>query len=440
LLPPPNAGGAPKTLGISAKSIHRVESKGENRRPGAPPNFVASRAARRRRFELLRVAQSIVYDREKQAPEQARVCWCHRSLRNRSENAYVYRRDDGGGARLTGVVRCGSVWDCPVCCAMVAEQRRRELELAMRNHVAGGGHAYLITPTFPHYRDDNLAELLARFARALASWKNSKTYKRVMGGAGRLGSVRSLEVTWGENGWHPHAHELVFANAGGLGEGEPDDTGRLASSAIDELRGAWINALLKAGLATNAQLQWLLLYALDVRGGSFAAEYIAKFGHDEQWGMSSELTKQHAKVGARRLADFAGHVTPFQLLDWAASGDGLAWRLFREYSPAFRGKRMLTWSPFLKKRLGLGPDRSDEAIAADDTPLPREQEVGAVTSDQLAILVSRNGLGEFLELVAEHGGDQADLDLWISRIADRARKGSSHLMVRGSLRQYDNVN
>ena len=28
----------------------------------------------------------------------------------------------------------------------------------------------------------------------------------------RAGSIRSLETTWGENGWHPHTHDLVFLN------------------------------------------------------------------------------------------------------------------------------------------------------------------------------------------------------------------------------------
>jgi hypothetical protein len=438
--PRPNIGAAPENLGISAKSIHHVVNKGEIFGFNVPRDFARARQARRHRFELLRVAQSIVYDRAKAAPDQARVCWCHRAIRNRSENAYLYRRDDGAGARLTGVVRCGSVWDCPVCCALVAEQRRRELELALRNHVAGGGLAYLLTVTFPHYLDDDLAELMPRFARALASWKNSKTYKRIAAGAGRIGSVRSLEVTHGDNGWHPHVHELMFTGAEGFGDLVPDEKGRLSSPAIDALRSAWISAVIKAGLASKDQLQWLLLYSLDVRGGEYAAEYIAKFGHDEHWGMSSELTKQHAKIGARRLADFAGHVTPFQLLEWAAAGDPLAWRLFEEYSRVFRGKRMLTWSPYLRRKLAIGPEQSDTELAASDDPLPIESEVGQVTSNQLAVLVSRNALGELLELAAEHGGEQSDIDFWIERIGRRPRVGSAFMMVRGSMREFDNVN
>lgn len=389
--------GESATLGISAKSIHAgAGQKGEIQR------LAGRLAARRTRFDLTRHAARILYDPDRPPETQHRTVWCHRSVKNTSGNAYIWRRDDGSSARMTGVTTCGNVWTCPVCSARVAERRREEVEHAMRRWIEEGGHVFLLTLTSPHDRDQVLAEFERAFAKALQRFKNSRAYKRILGTAkkpgtyARAGSIRSAEITWGpEHGWHPHTHDLVFARPG-----LADD-----AAAIDELKGAWVAALLKAGLGSQDKVSWMWEHGLDLRGGQYAADYVAKFGRDAKWGVSSEITRQHAKIGMRAIAEHSGHVTPFQILAWSAAGDAEADHLFRDYAAAMEGKRMLYWSPGLKARLGVAELDDEDIAGADDADRdqegkPVERMVATITADDLSLITSRHALGELLEFVA----------------------------------------
>jgi hypothetical protein len=344
------------------------------------------------------VAQGLLFKRGAAAAEQARVVWCHRTVTSKWGDVAVYRAaGESAGARFSGITTCGSVWACPVCCAKIAGQRRRELSLAMREALDQGVHGYLLSLTFPHSRDDPLAQLLARFSKALASFKNSRRFKGWSSEHERMGSVRSLEVTWGVNGWHPHTHDLIFARPGALED----------LRGIRILRSAWLRAALRAGLLFKrpgerviplSRIRDFWKHGLDLRGGDRAAEYIAKFGRDERWGISSELTAMHSKCGIRKFAwTDSMHFAPFQLLEWARNGDAAAAAMFREYAFAFEGKRMLSWSRGLRASLRV-VELSDEDAA--NSPMPGEVFCGVLTVDQYQVLLSRNWLGQFLSFVS----------------------------------------
>jgi hypothetical protein len=428
-------------LGISAKSADIRTGQ------GMPADFSARLAAKVGRFALLRMSQSLVYDRTASPAQQMRVCWCHRTIVSPDGDVGVFRVKDGSNARFSGVATCGSVWHCPVCAAKITEARREELSRAMVAHVRNNGGAYLLTLTFPHESDHPLPELMSKFAKAMDRFKSCSPFKKIMGkdgNAGRIGSVRSLEVTVsGTNGWHPHTHDLVFCDRNGLEElmftddVRVDDDGNLDSASIRELKQAWVKSLFKAGLGDQSKLTWMMQHALNVRGGEYAAEYIAKFGRDERWGASSELTRPHSKIGAVERDGEVIHFTPFQLLLWAAEGDGWAAHRFREYADAFLGKRMLSWSPMLKKRLlGTDEEASDEALAA--APLVEEVFVGPLTDDQYAVLLSRNQLGEFLRYVSTCCSDpataKADIDEYVEAV--KASIPASHSAVRRKRRVF----
>ncbi len=387
---------------------------------GAAQNAVHTRRnSLQRRHALLRTAQTILFQKDEAPKDQHRTCWCHRHVRTDGAMP-VLRRLDAAGARLGSVKTCGSVWACPVCASKVAELRRRELAFAMQQHVATGGYAYLVTFTFPHYIGQTLEELMEPFTKARQSFQNSRKWKAVMEAAEKIGVVNSLEVTYGAgNGWHPHLHMLVFCKPGAFAEGEADDQGRLNSPAIEHLRGEWVRLLEKRQLVDGGNRQWASQYGLDVRGGKKAAEYIAKWGHDESWGMSSELTSSHAKTGMRDTWGAADHYTPFQLLAMAGSGDGHATCAFREFVRAFDGKRMLTWSKGLKGYFGIAEMDDDEAAQEQALPLNDEHQVGQLEAEQLQVLQRYGKLGQFLVFVSMHcteANSQALIDGWIDAV------------------------
>ena len=396
------------------------------RNPYTPQDVKAANDTRligvKKRFALQRTAQTVLYQDGVHPKKQHRTCWCYRHVRT-DGTVPVMRSMSGGSARLTKIKTCGSVWACPVCSAKVAEVRRRELAYAMVKHTESGGHAYLITFTFPHYKGQSLAELMEPFTKARQSFQNGRKWKAVMESANKLGVVNSLEVTYGaSNGWHPHLHMLVFCDPLAFGEGDADEVGRLNSAAIEHLRGEWVRLLEKRGLVDGSNREWANQFGLDVRGGKKAAEYIAKWGHDEKWGMSSELTTSHAKTGKRDTWGARDHYTPFQLLAMAGDGDGHAMCAFREFVKEFDGKRMLTWSRGLKDHFGIEHMEDEQAAQQEALPLQDEHHVGDIDRKQLHVLTKHGRVGDFLAFVAEFGHmehPQRLIDEWIEAI-DRA--------------------
>lgn len=391
-------------LGISGKTTNRVQNQ-------ALAGVFVPNSDRFRKYALTRRAGAILYDPAKVAADQHRTCWCHRGVANAADNVTIYRTVTGDNARMHGVTTCKSVWTCPTCSARICAVRQAELSQGMKNWVAQGGYTWLMTLTFPHEKGEALAELLPAFAKATTHFKNSKTYKRILAKGVRKGSVSSLEVTLGEkSGWHPHRHDLVFSTPDAFGEVTEGEKGRLSSRLIDELKAQWYESLRKAGLCEPHERSDVLAHGLDIRGGQYAAEYIAKFGKEQKWGLSREITMHAAKVGT----DNKG-AHPFQLLAWAEEGDGLAVEQFREYAEAFEGKRMLTWSRGLKKEL-TGLDETTDEQAAEQI-LPEEAAVGKIDSEALSVIQSRRLLAVFLEFVATHCADpetaQADIDAWL---------------------------
>jgi hypothetical protein len=392
-------------LGISGKSTNR------ERNQEVTGVFVPN-SDRFVKYELTRRAGTILYDPAQEAADQHRTVWCHRGVASANDKVAIYRKTSGASARMHGVTTCKSVWACPTCSAKICAVRQAELAQGMKAWIEQGGYVFLMTLTFPHENGEALSEILPAFTKAKAHFKNSKTYKRILAKGVRKGSVSSLEVTRGErSGWHPHQHDLVFCTPDAYGDVSQAPDGRLSSRLIDELKEAWYMALRKSGLCEQSEMSDVLAHGLDVRGGQFAAEYIAKFGKDQKWGLSREVTMHAAKVGT----DNKG-AHPFQLLAWAEQGDGAAVEQFREYAEAFEGKRMLSWSRGLKKELTGADETSDEEAA--DQEMPEETVAGLIDSEALAVLNSRRMLANFLGFVAAYCADpetaQSDIDAYLA--------------------------
>lgn len=379
-----NLAGAVRTsLGIFANTVNAASVP---KPKPATPRDEAEEQGRRARFQLQRAAQGLL--------QGQRVAHCHRSTMS-SAGVAVYRSESG--ASYGNLATCGSVWHCPVCSAKITEARRQELQQAINTWAKKGGEVYLQSLTFPHLINQPLADNLALFADALKRYKNSRAYKKIMEECGSAGNIRALEVTHGKaNGWHPHTHDLIFAKAGQLDK-------------LRALQMVWIEALIKSGIADRSQTNDMMQAAFDIQNGDYAAEYVAKFGHEASnaskiitqntWGASHEMTKAHAKVGKR----FGGR-TPFTLLADYIAGDSESGELFTEFGLHFKGKRQLFWSNKLRKALALADvERGDEEIAAE--PLPDREFVTVLSHDQWKLVLSRNARFEILRTAQDEGAE-----------------------------------
>jgi len=323
------------------------------------------------RWKLQRLAQGLL--------RGYRVAHCQRSVTG--ERVAIWRTR--AGAHFSGVVTCGSVWHCPICASKVSEGRRQDLQTAVTAWIRAGGEVYLATFTFRHHRGDKLQDIIKAFQAAMRKLTGSGPYRRLLKAAGCVGSVRALEVTHGENGWHPHVHMLIFARPGEL-------------EALREIEALWLRALRKQGL------DGVVDHAFDVRGGNDAARYVAKYGHEphkvSEWSAAAEVTK-----GQQKRARLKGR-TPFGLLLDALEGDREAARLFVEYAEVFHGRRQLYWSPGLRERLGLGAEASDAELA-EAVVEPDDELVAEVSLEDWGAVLRHNARWELLRVAELYGRD-----------------------------------
>lgn len=304
----------------------------------------------------------------------SRTANCLRLRHKNANGVEVYRSIKHRRAHYGGLQTCASVWNCPVCAAKISERRRQELHQLLVAHQAAGGVVLFITRTAPHSRTDDLGDLLAQLTQAEASYKAHRDYKTLMKALGVVGTVRTVEVTWGEsNGFHPHVHELVFIT-------QPV----VLSDLEEELFRIWKAAAVRAGFKPPSRA-----HGLSVQNGDHAAKYVSK------WGLESEMTQWHRKRGK------VASLTPFDLLRWFFR-DGLdrAAQLFRIYAESFHGRHQLQYSRGLKKLYGIGEATDEELAAAQDDDASL---LGMLSVTQWRVICVNGQRGALLEVAALRG-------------------------------------
>jgi hypothetical protein len=273
--------------------------------------------------------------------------WC------RAGDVSVARSVEFNRAHYKGLQTCGSVWLCPCCASKIEERRRLEIVQVFGWAANQSLDSSLITNTFSHGQGDNLRDLFQRQAAALKIYRTSRAYLREMKRIGYVAMVRSLEITHGQNGFHPHTHEVQFHR-----ETLSEDDAKWFRFRLAE---TWIHACAKAGLfkpGIDNEIAFMQR-SIDVRHHFTAGDYLAKQDDSKSWTPAHEIAKSSSKQGRR------SGVHPFQLAIRGNPGDP---ELFIEYARATKGKRKLMFSPGLKAKAGL-QEVSDEQIASEERDL-----------------------------------------------------------------------
>ena len=228
--------------------------------------------------------------------------------------------------------------------------------------------------TYPH-NVPHVRTAIIRAAGGLAACLQAVHGKPARSGsvrsAGVLHKVRGFEVTYGDNGWHPHFHVLLLT----------EDPVSDFKAVRDELAALWIQCCARSGLNAPS-----MRHGLDLRDGSYAEKYVSK------WGLDYELTKGHTKQGR------GGSWTPFDLLNLSlvdATVNGrTAASLWQEFGVAMKGQRQLVWSRGLKALLGV--DEVTDEQAAQETERQSIQ-LREVDNFAFALLASHQQRHTFLE-------------------------------------------
>ncbi len=267
----------------------------------------------------------------------------------------VHKSIEHKRAFYSGLVVCGNVFTCPVCAAKIQERRR--IEIAKLFDAAYGGvfgakkKVVMVTFTFSHSKEDKLFDLMEAQNNALKVLRRTDSWKEMKDRFGFEGFVRSLEVTYGRNGWHPHTHEALVV--------DPDTD-------VEELRELlvkqWLRICTRFGLAGD-KTDDFIKRSVCITDNCHASNYLAKQDSSRNWGIDRELAKSITKQGKKS----GRH--PFSFLKDYADGDKKAAALYLEYVFGMRNengktRRQIQWSPGLKEKVGVEA-KSDEDLALE---------------------------------------------------------------------------
>lgn len=374
---------------------------------------------------------------------------------------------------LSGVMRCGSVWKCPVCAYKVTEKRRKDLKKGMKNILENGAYSMMLTLTVPHYVSNSCEEVTTKISEALRKffnrkgWKGSKKKKNGFAQKfGIIGRIRALEVTYTPRGWHPHFHILLLSD-----KELPYDKYESTTRAILKY---WQTCCVAVGLQKPNK------YGVQLSNSSKVDRYIAKWGIPEiaftdiqnklaekktdSLGIEEEMVKGFMKKGTD-----SSHVpgilsyTPFGILQKISDIDSEVQKLcrsstieeknekklesyiwscrFREYVKTFKGRRQLVYSEGLRSKMGL--DLKEKT----DSELAYEKEDGSRIFATIPLatwktILSQEKRVELLE-ACRQGNDY--LETWILNMLESSKLGSNKSekneafrKLRGKTKKYVN--
>nr|WP_192963054.1 protein rep [Nocardia sp. 107] len=258
-------------------------------------------------------------------------------------------KDGRNTAGFGGLETCGRIWLCPVCSAKIRVRRGDQIAEGVGRHIDGGGSAWFLTITLPHEKGDALKDSFDALTQAWRYVKTGRAYQDEKKWFGILGEIKAVEVTHGDNGWHPHAHILILTSR----NLEFDEF----CSWVARLDARWAKGLAKVGWSTGRP--GIRLVLVPVEKGKGIAAYVAKV---QEKGLGNEIARadmKDARPGNRTpfgiLADFGNHALADDVELW--------W----EYEQATAGRSAIRWSPGLwAKLMPDADDLSDEEIAAED--------------------------------------------------------------------------
>lgn len=336
--------------------------------------------ARSLRFKLQNQARKILYGfdgdnvrvNDKGYEVHHRTCSCTRHLSSASVG--VFKSVKTQRHFYKGLLTCANARTCPVCAAKINEHKANEMRQAANLASSKGVVFSLMTFTAPHTASDSLDDLIKSVNASLSGFFRGAPAKRFKEKYGIVGYVRSFEVRYGVNGWHPHFH-LLMVSKKELPITKRNDHYKPLPIEQQSLEWQWVLSRWQS-MCVKHGLNMPNEYGLDIQNGGYAGQYITKFGSDGEilqtqtgknltWDVADEVSKGHFKMGRK------GSLSPWDLLSGSIDSDskkqqGFFRQLFLDYARAMKGVTLLKWSRGLRDFFGLKKEKTDEEIIEDD--------------------------------------------------------------------------
>jgi hypothetical protein len=284
----------------------------------------------------------ILQDQAGKLLPKERVRNCLKKRITKSKPVSISYNPNRDNTQYFNVQRCGSMCMCKPCAKIVTEKRRFELKKGTKTWKGKGGFLYFISLTSRHNVNTHFRTLKEGQSKAQDYFFSGRKAEKLFERLGKVGHITANETTYSPtNGHHPHKHILIFSDK----ELNQFELYNLQT----DLALHWQHCCELAGIELPD-----LEHGLDLRDGTYADQYISK------WGIEEEMTKSQQKEGKN------GSYTPWDLLelsieDKPLSNGKLPSKLFQEYALVFKGSKLLSWSKGLKKLLNV-LDVSDEEL------------------------------------------------------------------------------
>ncbi len=261
---------------------------------------------------------------------------------------------DGKTIKFSGLCTCGNCWGCPVCSLAIQIRRGGEIEFALERWMGArerlgppSAAAYMLTGTLRHAVSHKLADTSQVIADAWSLFFAGREGQELREALAIEHSIRALEATYGDNGWHPHVHSVVM------------------------VRRPWT-----ASEVTRVQERWQ--WAVE-RSAGFAKAFRPNEGHGmnvKRLAKNSDgkyLQKMFLELTSSTSKQAKGqNLSYWEVAQRAADGDSRYARVWQEAQHALFGRKQLTWSHGSKRFFAI-EELTDESLAHEDgidaTPL-----------------------------------------------------------------------
>ena len=112
-----------------------------------------------------------------------------------------------GNIYFRNMVHCGLVWICPDCNYKISKHRADELYTQLKKFRENKTDVYFFTVTIQHFKDEKLKTVYNELNKSFNFANSDKKFKD-----SHIKYYRATEITYGENGFHPHFHCLFAGN------------------------------------------------------------------------------------------------------------------------------------------------------------------------------------------------------------------------------------
>lgn len=334
-------------------------------------------SARAANFKLTDTAKELLAN-----TAQKRVCVCMSHRLNQDENISIKHNGQNGAdgrAYYSNIIQCSSVHTCIVCNNRIMSKRSKEIAQAYDYFTSSlYGFVPMLTLTIPHKQGGSLEKQLELINQAYKRLMDDRIMRQVWQIVGKVGAIKGVDYTHGDNGHHNHIHSLMFLKNShhdiklpiarwttpkrkgmlrlltSKQEKSYIDKGLQAQinymSFEDFIKFYWVKLCREVGLGMPS-----LKNGAVITEGDNVKSYIAK--HKSAQEITNSRDKK-AKGGNRNQWEL--------LLDYQ-KGDKRAGVIFKEYAQAFSGGKLLRWSNGLKALLLIEEIEDEEVLLEDES-------------------------------------------------------------------------